>query len=138
MDEQALTDRIHIRDLLTRYATAVDTRDWDLYRSVFTDDAHVDYTSAGGIAGGVDEVVDFLDRSLAMFEMTQHLVSNLDIGIDGDSATVKAVFYNPMRLKGGETWFTGGWYHHDLERTETGWRSRRLREETAWTDRAPF
>jgi hypothetical protein len=51
---------------------------------------------------------------------------------------VKAVFYNPMRLEGGETWFTGGWYHHDLERTETGWRSRRLREETAWTDRAPF
>ena len=138
MDLQTLTDRIAIEDLLTRYATAVDRRDWDGYRSVFTADAVIDYTSAGGIAGNLEEVVEFLSTTLEMFEMTQHLVSNLDIGIDGDSATVKAVFYNPMRLEGGETWFTGGWYHHDLERTETGWRSRRLREETAWTDRAPF
>ena len=32
--------------------------------------------SAGGIAGTVDEVVEFLSTSLEMFEMTQHLVSN--------------------------------------------------------------
>ena len=135
---RALADRVAIEDLLTHYAHAVDRHDWDLYRSVFTPDAHIDYTSAGGIAGTLDEAVAFLAETMPMFEMTQHLVSNLDIGIDGDSATVKAVFYNPMRLEGGETWFTGGWYHHDLVRTETGWRSRRLREETAWTDRAPF
>ncbi|SVE24716.1 uncharacterized protein METZ01_LOCUS477570, partial [marine metagenome] len=55
-----LADRLAIGDLLTRYATAVDRRDWDLYRTVFTSDAEIDYTSAGGIAGTVDEVVEFL------------------------------------------------------------------------------
>ena len=69
---------------------------------------------------------------------TQHLVSNIDLEVNGESATVTAMFNNPMRLPGGDTWFTGGWYHHDLVRTPDGWRSRRLREESAWFDRAPF
>ena len=138
MDRQALADRIAAEDLLTRYATAVDRRDWEQYRSIFTADAEIDYTSAGGIAGTVDEVVEFLSTSLEMFEMTQHLVSNIDLEVNGESATVTAMFNNPMRLPGGDTWFTGGWYHHDLVRTHDGWRSRRLREESAWFDRAPF
>ncbi|MEC9057494.1 MAG: nuclear transport factor 2 family protein [Actinomycetota bacterium] len=138
MDRQALADRIAAEDLLTRYATAVDRRDWEQYRSIFTADAEIDYTSAGGIAGTVDEVVEFLSTSLEMFEMTQHLVSNIDLEVNGDSATVTAMFNNPMRLPGGDTWFTGGWYHHDLVRTPDGWRSQRLREESAWFDRAPF
>lgn len=138
MDRQALADRIAVEDLLTRYATAVDRRDWEQYRSIFTADAEIDYTSAGGIAGTVDEIVGFLSTSLEMFEMTQHLVSNIDLEVNGDSATVTAMFNNPMRLTGGDTWFTGGWYHHDLVRTPDGWRSRNLREESAWFDRAPF
>ena len=138
MDRQALADRIAAEDLLTRYATAVDRRDWEQYRSIFTADADIDYTSAGGIAGTVDEIVEFLSTSLEMLEMTQHLVSNIDLEVNGDSATVTAMFNNPMRLPGGDTWFTGGWYHHDLVRTPDGWRSRRLREESAWFDRAPF
>ncbi len=138
MDRQALEDRIAAEDLLTRYATAVDRRDWEQYRSIFTTDAEIDYTSAGGIAGTIDEIVEFLSTSLEMFEMTQHLVSNIDLKVSGDSATVTAMFNNPMRLAGGDTWFTGGWYHHDLVRTPDGWHSRRLREESAWLDRAPF
>tara|TARA_B100000809_G_scaffold24453_1_gene21389 strand:- start:303 stop:518 length:216 start_codon:yes stop_codon:yes gene_type:complete len=46
---RSLADRLEIGDLITRYATAVDRRDWDLYRSVFTTDAEIDYTSAGGM-----------------------------------------------------------------------------------------
>ncbi len=133
-----LTDRVAIRDLLTRYATAVDRRDWDLYRSVFTTDAEIDYTSAGGIAGTVDEVVAFLDEVLSGFEMTQHLVSNLAVEVDGDSARVTAMFNNPMRLPGGDTWFTGGWYHHDLVRTTGGWRSRGSTAHRSEDRRAPF
>ena len=133
-----LADRLAIGDLLTRYATAVDRRDWDLYRTVFTSDAEIDYTSAGGIAGTVDEGVEFLGVACSGFEMTQHLVSNVEASIEGDTARVTAMFNNPMRLTGGDIWFTGGWYHHDLVRTADGWRSRKLREESAWFDRAPF
>src|ERR1700751_881744 len=45
MDLQRISDELEIATLLTRYARAVDSRDWDLYRSVFTDDAHIDYAA---------------------------------------------------------------------------------------------
>ena len=51
MDIQQISDELEITALLNRYARAVDTKDWTLYRSVFTDDAHIDYSSAGAIAG---------------------------------------------------------------------------------------
>ena len=34
-----MSDRMEIQDLLVRYAHAVDTRDWPLFRELFTADA---------------------------------------------------------------------------------------------------
>ncbi len=133
MDLQALSDRAEIIDLITRYATAVDTRDWDAYRSVFTADARIDYTSAGGIAGSVSEMCAWLEQVLSMFSATQHLVTNFQIQVDGDEATATAIVLNPMQLEGQPVWTMGGWYHHRLVRTPEGWRSRELVEETSWT-----
>ena len=96
MDLQYLADRLAISDFLTTYARAVDTKDWELYRSCFTDDADIDYTSAGGIRGTLDEIVTWMGSTMVMFDATQHLVSNEMVEIDGDTATVRAMFYNPM------------------------------------------
>ena len=137
MDVQTLIDRAEITDLLTRYARAVDRRDWDLFRSVFTPDAQIDYTQVGGIAGSLDEVVGFLEKVMAMFEAMQHLISNIDIAVDGDEATVTAMVYNPLKLPDSPMWATGGWYHHELVRTSEGWRSRSLVEEASWFDGVP-
>jgi 3-phenylpropionate/cinnamic acid dioxygenase small subunit len=49
-----MTDEAAITRLLYQYARAVDTKDWELYRSVFTDDAVIDYSSAGIAAGPRD------------------------------------------------------------------------------------
>ena len=133
MDQQTFADRLEISDLLTRYAHAVDTKDWDTYMTVFTDDATVDYTAAGGEKGTAAEMRTWLENTMAMFEMTQHLISNEDVVIDGDTATVRAMFYNPMKFVDGDKFFCGGWYEHKLVRTADGWRSRELREDFAWT-----
>lgn len=141
MDLQDLSDRIEIADLLTRYADAVDRRDWDRYRSVFTPDARIDYTSVGGVAGSVDEVCNWLAEALVMFESTQHMISNIEVELDGDTAAVTAMVINPMKLPDGTVhgtvWTTGGWYHHKLVRTPDGWRSRHLREEASWFQGLP-
>jgi 3-phenylpropionate/cinnamic acid dioxygenase small subunit len=135
MDLQTLADRIEINDLLTRYATAVDTKDWALYRTVFTPDAFIDYESAGGVKGSFDEVVAWMESTMAGFPMTQHLIANVAVQLDGDAATVRAMFYNPMKVGSGKNFFCGGWYNHQLVRTPDGWRSQRLVEESAWFDR---
>ena len=139
MDIQHVVDKIEITDFFSRYARAVDTRDWDLYRTLFTTDAHIDYSSSGGSIGDLEETVSFLSKALDMFEMSQHLVTNIEVSKkEENEADVLALFNNPMRLKGGEIWFVGGKYRHELIRSDSGWKSRKLVEETLWFDRSPF
>ena len=133
MSPQDLADRIEIDDLLTRYATGVDRKEWDLWESCFTADAKIDYTAFGGIAGGVKEVRAWLEKTMAGFPMSQHLVVNREVAIDGDTATARSGFYNPMAVPNGEApaklFFCGGWYHDKMVRTSDGWRIRERVEE---------
>ncbi|MGW0041554.1 nuclear transport factor 2 family protein [Rhodococcus sp. NPDC003348] len=139
MDTAYLHFWIEAHDLLTRYARAVDSRDWDLYRTVFAADAHIDYSTSGGPTGDRETVITQLEPMLALFTRTQHYVTNVDIrrfdAVTG-TAEVSAMFYNPMIVTPGKQFFCGGWYHHELVRTPNGWRSVRLVEDGAWFDRA--
>jgi 3-phenylpropionate/cinnamic acid dioxygenase small subunit len=133
MDLQALNDKIEIQELLARYARGVDSKDWELWKSVFTPDATLDYSSAGAAVGPRDEVAAWLERGLAVVPMTQHYITNIEIDLDGDRAKVRAMFYNPMQLPGmADLSYCGGYYHHDVVRTPEGWRSERLVEENQW------
>ena len=138
---RTLTDRLEIDDLLTRYATAIDTHDWDLLDTVFTPDARLDYRSAGGIAGSYPEVKDWLAQVLPMFEAMQHLVVNRAVTLEGDTARARSIFHNPNRLTvDGEPWhFTvGGWYHDKLVRTAAGWRiAERVEQTSYWHNPLP-
>lgn len=133
-----MTDEASIAALLYRYARAVDTQDWELYRSVFTDDAHIDYSSAGAIAGPRNEVADWLSQGFGAIPWTMHYITNIESDITGDTARVRAMFYNPMQLPGmSEMSSCGGYYYHELIRTPDGWRSRHLREENVWFVKSP-
>ncbi|MGE2835720.1 nuclear transport factor 2 family protein [Mycobacterium sp. SMC-4] len=133
MDASRIADELEIRALLSRYARAVDTKDWELYRSVFTDDAHVDYSSAGIPPGSRDEIADLFSAAFEAIPWTMHYITNIEADIDGDTASVRAMFYNPMQLPGmAEQSSCGGYYFHDLVRTADGWRSRHLREDNVW------
>ncbi|MCG7610047.1 MULTISPECIES: nuclear transport factor 2 family protein [Mycobacterium] len=132
-------DQLEIQALLTRYATAVDSKDWERYRSVFTEDAQIDYSSAGAVVGTRDEVVDWFAANFGVIPWSMHYITNIEIlETDGDTATVRAMFYNPMQLPGmPDMSVCGGYYHHELVRTADGWRSRSLREENVWFSNPP-
>lgn len=133
MDLQTLSDKIEIGELLARYARGVDTKDWELWKTVFTPDAKLDYSSAGAAVGTRDEVAVWLENSMAPMPVIQHYVTNIEIDLDGDRAKVRALFYNPMHVPGmTEMSFCGGCYHHDVVRTPDGWKSERLVEESIW------
>lgn len=139
MELREIADRLEIEALLTRYAKAVDRKDWALYLTVFTPDASIDYSSAGGAVSGPAEMTEWLDAALGQFPATQHLVSNIDIefSADHERARVEAMFHNPMVMPDKSSWVTGGWYHHDLVRTPEGWRSEKLVEESAYFSGMP-
>ncbi|STZ42915.1 bile acid 7-alpha dehydratase [Mycolicibacterium gilvum] len=134
MSEPGFADELEIHALLYRYARAVDTKDWDLYRSVFTEDAHIDYSSAGIPPGSRDEIADLFSAAFEAIPWTMHYITNIEVLERGsDTASVRAMFYNPMQLPGmAEQSSCGGYYHHELVRTSDGWRSRHLREDNVW------
>ncbi|MET0727801.1 MAG: nuclear transport factor 2 family protein [Acidimicrobiales bacterium] len=133
MDDQAVHDKLEISELLYRYARAVDTKDWALLTSVFTADAHLDYSSVGYPPGSRDEVVALLSGALTPVPMTQHFITNIEIDLEGDRATVRAMFYNPMLLPGmAEMSYCGGTYTHEVVHTAEGWKSERLVEANQW------
>lgn len=134
-----LSEHSEISALLYRYARAVDSKDWELYRSVFTEDAHIDYSSAGAVVGTRDDVVDWFAANFGVIPWSMHYITNIEIlDGDGDTATVRAMFYNPMQLPGmSEMSACGGYYHHELVRTPDGWRSHSLREENLWFTNPP-
>jgi 3-phenylpropionate/cinnamic acid dioxygenase small subunit len=141
VDLQKLADKIEIQELLARYARGVDTRDWELWRTVFTPDAQLDYRAASTsdtAFGSRDEMGRWLEEGIGRLPMTQHYISNVEITLDGDEAQVLALFHNPMRLPGmtGLT-YCGGYYRHQMVRTEEGWKSMKLVEENVWFASAP-
>jgi len=143
MDLQELSDRMEIRDLVTAYTRAVDTRDWDGLDDVFTTDAVLDYSSVGGPVDSLAVVKPWIEQGLRGFDRYQHVIGQVAIalagsaaGRAGDTARATAYLLNPMVAKapdGTETlWEVGGYYHHDLVRTPNGWRSRRMVDELIW------
>jgi ketosteroid isomerase-like protein len=120
---QEISDRLEIEALLVRYCHAIDQRDWDAYRAVYTADAVIDDVSAGP-GNSVDDMVEFLSRALERVVLIQHAVSTMLIEIDGDTATARTVCHCPVVLDGGDgetqMFFQGLWYVDELVRTPGG------------------
>ncbi len=56
-------DRTDVLDVLARFAHGIDGRRWDLYRSVFTDDVAVDYSSYRTGSVGTMSADEWVDRA---------------------------------------------------------------------------
>ncbi|MEE8476022.1 MAG: nuclear transport factor 2 family protein [Myxococcota bacterium] len=133
-----ISDRIQINDLLIRYTSAIDEKDWALLDTCFTPDAHVDYVSSGGVKGSYPEVRKWLEKALAAFPMTMHFISNSTVRLQGDTAQSRTYVINPMgfpKSDGSLQLFTVGAYYVDkLVRTDDGWRIAERVEEQAYLE----
>jgi uncharacterized protein (TIGR02246 family) len=120
-------DRQDISDLLVRYATGIDRRDWALFRTVFTDDCELDYGVIGAWQG-VDAVTEFMEQVHAMAGHTMHRLSNRAITLDGDRATART-YIDGLIMAGDNTSGVNaiGFYDDQIVRTEDGWRIARRR-----------
>ncbi len=138
---QLLIDRQDIVDVLTRYATAVDARDYEMLVDVFTDDLVYSrarpasaISTAGDYPTDADEVnaergrdrrierIRWFQRELGP---TQHLLGNFRVAVDGDEAsTVCAMraFHVGTGDNAAVTYEVMGEYHDRLRRTADGWR----------------
>ncbi|BDE11683.1 MULTISPECIES: nuclear transport factor 2 family protein [Mycobacterium] len=115
-------DRQDISDLLVRYATAIDRREYQLLGTVFTDQCDVDYGEIGTWRTAT-EVIEFMDSAHAMAGYTLHRLSNIAITIEGDHAEARTYIDGLIMAADNQGGVNAvGFYDDVLVRTADGWR----------------
>jgi hypothetical protein len=77
------SDTAAVFDVLTRYAVGIDTRDWVLFRTCWTDDCTCDYGEIGSWDGG-DAITAFMAEVHEPCGTTMHRLTDLFARRDGD------------------------------------------------------
>ena len=137
---QCLLDRAAISEVQLRYATGVDTRDWPLFRSGFTDEIETESSSAVGSPPQcikADDWVERVRRTINGMEATQHMITNEVITLNGDEATcvayVQARHHLPNET-GGSDQVMYGYYTNRFVRTAAGWKIRARKLTVLWNE----
>ena len=126
---QWVVDRIEIRDVVTRYFTSADRRDFDRLVGCFVPGAVVDYSDLLPVdaATPIAEVAAIIEAAMAeQYGPTQHFMGNHECVVDGDSAEVETYCIAVHQLLGAgvdEPRPTAVLRYIDrFARTEHGWR----------------
>jgi SnoaL-like domain len=116
-DERAITA------VLIRYATGIDTRDWPLFRSCFTDDFEGIYGSFGHWKTG-DEIMTAMDEMHRGIGPTLHRMTNFVISGNAESAIARSyVDALLMPVKAGDDEHRGiGYYDDQFTKQDGKWR----------------
>ena len=116
------TVRQDIADVLVRYATGIDRRDWSLFRSCFTDDCEADYGEIGRWSG-VDAITEWMEQTHAPCGHTLHRITNETISPHGDRVSarsyVDAIIMGPDNKTGTHA---AGFYDDEFAHTDEGWK----------------
>lgn len=136
VDLNTLIDRQEIIDLLVRYTTAVDTKNWALLAQCLTPDAVADYGEDFGCYEGYPAIETVL-KSFHALDVSQHMLSNFVVEIDGDSA--KTICYVHAQhymagAEGGEFFTVGGTCEDEVIRTDNGWRIKKRTFTATWAE----
>jgi hypothetical protein len=139
LDADQLCRTAAVIDTQHRYAFGIDTRDWELYRSVFADVVHSDFSSWYGgdpIEISADEWVRRVTARQSGFDGTQHQMSNHRVVLDGACAhcTTYIVARHYLRIDGEHhIQAIGGYYSNRLQDLGDRWVIDRCVLTVLWT-----
>ncbi len=132
-----MSDRDELVELMARYATIPDTRDWDeLPKRTFTDEVTFDFESITGrpaVTVAREQFATMMAPMFRQYAATHHAITNHRVTIDGDvahiRAHVKAEHWIPPSLADGgpNCWLLVGFYDDEAIRTPDGWRLRAVK-----------
>ena len=119
-------DNEQIAEVLICYATGIDSKDWPLLRSCWTDEIDVDYQQLGRFTSA-DALTDVMRQLHENMGPTYHRMSNFVIAVDetGDRATVRSYVQAVLMLQPNDStnWVDAlGHYDDVFVRTRDGWR----------------
>ena len=131
-------DRQAVVDVTVAYCWALDRHEFELLRDVFLPDATA---RLGDVeCDGIQAIIERITRALGPLDDSQHIISNHEVRIDGDTATSRCYLHAQHvrgAAEGGPNYIVAGRYEDELVRTAAGWRLRRRVLTTMWTDGNP-
>jgi len=119
--------RHDVTEVLVRYATAIDRKDWHLFRTCFTPDCQADYGDIG-VWDGLDAITAYMTKTHPDTIRSLHRISNAVITRTGDGAAARSyvdVVYVGIDTRSGVQ--AAGVYDDELVEAADGWRISRRR-----------
>ena len=109
------------------YAQGIDTRDFDLLRSIFTDEITMDFHDYSGLPAvtvSADSWVENVRALMTGLDSTQHVMTNPIVDVEGDAATCRMYMKAEHFLQNSQGSFDyaiGGYYIDELVRLNNRW-----------------
>ena len=128
-----LEDRVAIQGLLDSYAATLDRRDWEGFRASFSEQARTEYS--WGSFTDVDALTEAMVDILAPFSVTEHIITNAQIALDGGRAQATAKLWVICVAPDddpGEHLIEGGHYETEFVRNEGNWKISGLALKLSW------
>ncbi len=130
-----LLDRQSIIDATIRYCWALDTKAWAELDTVFVPEAtaQLNRTTHDSRAA----IVERISGTIEPLDFTQHMVSNHQVSLSGDTATSRCYLHaQHVRIgaEGGDLYVAAGHYEDRWVRTADGWRISHRHLTVVWTD----
>ena len=134
----AKTDYELVTESMYRYGRAVDSRDYSVLRSAFTEDAIVRYsTNFSDDLHGIAALKTYLEDNVTQLSATQHLFGNFEVDVADGKGTFRCCVqaqHVQLGAKGGHLFTVGGHYLNHVVRCDDGlWRMTLLTFEPTWS-----
>lgn len=125
-------DSESISELLVRYATSIDRRDWKLFRTCFSDDCDVDYgtlpTGETARWNNIEDMAAWMEASHRDMGRTLHRITNQRVEREGDTVTAHCYVDALLMTQDGQLIMNAaGFYDDHLVHTDDGWKITRRR-----------
>ena len=119
--------RQDVAEVLVRYATGIDGRDWDLFRSCFTEDCEADYGPIG-VWHGAEEITAWMRECHEPAGRTLHRITNQSVAAS-DAGVVARSHVDALVMFADNMSGTRatGFYEDELVPTSDGWKIARRR-----------
>jgi hypothetical protein len=117
-------DKAQIAEVLIRYATGIDAKDWALFRTCWTDEVDIDYGDLGTFTDA-DAFATLMEQIHGGMGQTYHRISNIVVDVQADRATARSYVHAVLMAVPGDagSWIDAlGHYDDELTRTADGWR----------------
>lgn len=137
-----MNDPIDVHQIVStkyNYAYGIDTKNWQLYRSIFVDEITMNFSSYSGQPESVMKADDWVAGCQKLFtglDASQHQMYNPLVEIDGDQARLRMYMQAEhfLQNRSGDPSFTlGGWYDDRLVKTPEGWKITAVTLNVLWS-----